>query len=125
MATLRRLANVDYSRDGTYFVTLCTHRRRRILWGRAREIVERELTKLPRRFPGMSMDCSNFLTNHVHAIFKLNGSESTLSSIVQCYKSITAREIKAAVNIDRGLAKRDGLESSHHGRSKLRPYTRR
>jgi REP element-mobilizing transposase RayT len=101
VSTPGRLANVDYSRDGWYFVTFCTHRRRRIMWGTARAIAERELRRLCVRFPGLSIDSSNILLDHVHVIFRLHACDATVSAIVQSYKSITAREIRAAVTIDR------------------------
>src|SRR5207247_10425802 len=82
-------------------VTMCTHRRRRILWGVSRAIAERELDALPRRFRGVSIDSSNCLADHLHVIFRLRGCEATLSAIVRAYKSITAREIQSKVTIDR------------------------
>jgi len=101
MSTPGRLPDVDYSRDGWYFVTVCTHRRRRIFWGVAREIATRELTPLTRRFGGLALDSWNLLPDHIHIIFSLKSCAATLSAVVQAYKSITTREIKAAMTIDR------------------------
>jgi putative transposase len=41
------------------------------------------------------------MPDHLHAIVQLSGCASTLSGIVQAYKSITTLEIKPVVRVDR------------------------
>jgi REP-associated tyrosine transposase len=96
-----RLPHFDYSSNGAYFFTICTHRRRHVLVGDTLSIVEREFVALPDRFAGLSFDCWNFLPDHMHAIAHMIECRATLSAIVQAYKSITTRAIKQAVAIDR------------------------
>ena len=96
-----RLKHFDYSSNGAYFLTVCTDRRCSLLIGSALEIAERELAALEDRFAGLSLDCHEFMPDHLHAIVQLSGCSSTLSSIVQAYKSITTREIQRLVQCDR------------------------
>jgi putative transposase len=96
-----RLRDFDYSSNGAYFVTICTHRRRLFLTGPALEIGRRELVALPDRFAGLSLDCHTFMQDHLHAIVQLSDCSSSLSAIVQAYKSITTGEIKRVVPCDR------------------------
>lgn len=96
-----RLRGFDYSSNGAYFVTICTHRRRFLLTGPGLEIARREFVALPDRFAGLSLDCQTFMQDHLHAIVQLSDCSSTLSAIVQAYKSITMRAIKEAIGCDR------------------------
>ena len=96
-----RLPHFDYSSNGAYFITMCTHQRRPRLVGRALEIAECELARLTDRFPGLSLDYRKFMPDHLHAVLCLDGCCATLSTIVQAYKSITTREIRRAVRYDR------------------------
>lgn len=100
MATLRRRARFDYSSDGAYFITLCTYRRTFVLTGESRDIAARELQALPARFAGTRIDTATILPDHVHAIVTLSGSSSTLSAIVQAYKSLTTRLIKSIATVE-------------------------
>jgi REP element-mobilizing transposase RayT len=69
-----RLKNFDYSRDGAYFVTLCTfdrgcHFER---FGQLRQIVEAQWYSLPARFPGVALDEFVIMPNHFHGIIVLS-----------------------------------------------------
>jgi putative transposase len=92
-----RLRNFDYSSNGAYFITICTHRRRFLLTGPGLEIAHREFIALPDRFAGLSLDCHTIMPDHMHAIVQLSDCSSNLPAIVQAYKSITTREIKRVV----------------------------
>jgi REP element-mobilizing transposase RayT len=98
---LIRLQGFDYSSNGAYFITVCTHRRRRLLTGTALEIAQREYVALETRFIGLRLDDYRFMPDHLHAIVLLSDCDSTLSAIVQAYKSITTLEITRAVRCDR------------------------
>jgi REP element-mobilizing transposase RayT len=100
-ATLKGFDWFDYSSDGGYFVTICTHRRQTLLTGECFRVANEELDALSRRFPGVTLHCGNILPDHVHAIFILNGCAATLSAIMQAYKSITTREIRKRIVIER------------------------
>jgi putative transposase len=96
-----RLSNHDYARDGAYFLTICAYRRRRLLVDDVCRAIERELVALPDRFDGLSLDCWKVLPNHLHAIVTLSKCPSTVSAIVQAFKSLTTRQAKRIASIDR------------------------
>jgi len=96
-----RLSNYDYASDGAYFLTICAYRRRRLLVDEVRRAIDRELTALPSRFEGFSLDCWKVLPNHLHAIVILRDCGSTVSTIVQAFKSLSTREVKRIASIDR------------------------
>jgi putative transposase len=96
-----RLSNYDYARDGAYFLTICAYRRRGLLVHGVCTAIQRELVALPERFNGLSLDCWKVLPNHLHAIVILRDCPSTVSAIVQAFKSLTTREVKRIASIDR------------------------
>jgi putative transposase len=97
----RRLEGFDYSSNGAYFVTICTHRRQTLLIGECFDIAKSELDALSRRFHGVALHCGTVMPDHLHAIFILAKCDATLSAILQAYKSITARRIRECVAIER------------------------
>jgi len=101
MTKAHRLEGFDYSTNGGYFITMCTHRRQAILTGECHDIADRELEDLSRRFDGVTLDCHVVMPDHAHAILIMIGTSSTLSIIVQAYKSITARKIRQRIQTER------------------------
>ena len=115
-----RLVNFDYSTEGAYFITICTHQRRKILshirvgeaiclpqdlnrllnlteWG---EIVEKAILKIPKIYPSVSVDYYVIMPNHVHLILNLNDPEGgrqvaspTVSTIVGNMKRAVSKTI--------------------------------
>jgi putative transposase len=75
-----KLLGYDYSWTGTYFVTICTHKRECLLgqvedgamvlseYGR---IVEQCWCALPHHFPGVELDAFVVMPNHVHGIITI------------------------------------------------------
>ena len=65
-----RLKNYDYSRNGAYFVTLCTSGRGYYFeqFGQLRRIVEAQWQRIPERFPGVVLDEYVIMPNHFHGI---------------------------------------------------------
>ena len=101
MTKAHRLEGFDYSTNGAYFITMCTHRRQRILICECHDVADRELEDLPGRFHCVTLDCRVVMPDHVHAIVMMTGCSSTLSNIVQAYKSITARQIRQWIQTER------------------------
>ena len=108
-----RLSQYDYSSDGMYYVTICTHGRRCLLSnvvGRGLapaalqytvygEIARRELLALPTRYPFLTVDRFAIMPNHIHVLFVFDESAGasprpTLMDIVCAYKSITTAACK-------------------------------
>jgi putative transposase len=112
-----RLRGYDYSQDGVYFLTICTHRRACLLG----EIVEGEMVlneaglivaaaweQLPCHYPHAFLDSSVIMPNHVHSILALNRDSTKraglkpaptldrghgLPEIVRGFKTFSSRRI--------------------------------
>jgi REP element-mobilizing transposase RayT len=82
-----------------YLVTLSTHRRRFVLLGERRDIAAHALGVLPRRCPGLAVDCAVVTPDRVFAIVRVPKAVA-LTPIVQAYKAATTRMLKAIVAID-------------------------
>jgi REP element-mobilizing transposase RayT len=84
-----------------HLLTLSTHRRRFVLRGDSREIAWRALTTLlPRRCPGLAVDCAVVMPDRLYAIVRLP-KPVALTPLVQAYKAATTRTIKAVAAVDR------------------------
>src|SRR5947209_2714204 len=72
-----RLKDYDYSQQGAYFVTICTHKRCEV-FGEIRDsemfvsaqgqIAQAMWNTLPNRFPGIELDAFFVMPNHIHGI---------------------------------------------------------
>ena len=83
-----RLRDYDYSRNGVYFLTICTRNRAPILSeivGRglapaevrlltAGRIAAEEMENLPKRFPRVRMEASVIMPNHIHLLLSLRAA---------------------------------------------------
>ncbi len=112
-----RLRGYDYSQEGAYFVTICTHNRESLfgdIVDGEKELnelgimVENEWEKLNQRFPNVRLDESVVMPNHVHGIIWLvhlfivgaglalpgnRGAASgapTLGDVIRTFNSISA-----------------------------------
>ena len=105
-----RLANFDYSTNGTYFITICTYNRKRFfgnivgqglapaenrlsIYGK---IAEEQLLLLENRYQNIKIDKYVIMPNHIHIIILINKTAGaspcpTISSIMCTYKSLTSR----------------------------------
>ena len=105
-----RLANFDYSTNGTYFITICTYNRKRFfgnivgqglapaenrlsIYG---QIAEEQLLLLENRYQNIKIDKYVIMPNHIHIIISINNTAGasprpTISNIICTYKSLTSR----------------------------------
>lgn len=111
----RRLSGYDYSQNGAYFVTICTHQRKhlfgKIIVGQGLapaemqlsyygKIAEEELLSLNTRFPAVHLDKYVIMPNHIHAIIMLDSYSAgaspspTLSDVVCSFKSLATRKCR-------------------------------
>jgi putative transposase len=104
-----RLRFLDYSVAGVYFVTVCTHMRRRILGeivddqlvlSAAGRIVGQQIEQVPKRLPGVNVVSFIVMPNHAHVLIHLHAEAdgrarqaSPLRAVVGGFKSGSAREI--------------------------------
>jgi len=79
-----RLKGYDYSQEGAYFVTICTHNRECILGEVANgevllnefgKIVESAWFDLPKHYRNVELDAFVVMPNHVHGIIFIVGAD--------------------------------------------------
>ena len=121
-----RLKDYDYSQDGAYFITICTHNKECILgeivgngldhsenvnpicsmklncYG---EIVENELKNISEHFSYITIDKYVIMPNHIHAIILIDNDYKTersrpfptLSTVIGLYKSGVSRKSETQI----------------------------
>ena len=89
-----RLPSYDYRSSGAYFVTICTHKRQRVLEiPIIRTALHEKWHQLPNRFESVRLDEFVIMPDHVHCILWLDGSVKnapTLGSVVGALKAWVA-----------------------------------
>lgn len=116
-----RLQGYDYSQNGAYFVTVCTHHRTQMLshivgqglapaqirlttYGK---IVERQLLDIEKRYETVKIDKYVIMPNHIHVIFIIENAKAgaspcpTLSDVMCSFKSVATRLCKQAHHIEK------------------------
>ena len=115
-----RLKNFDYSSAGAYFITICTHNRKclfshivgrglapaEIRYTAYGQIAKEQLFLLEKRYPFLKIDQYVIMPNHIHVILMLSeaagaSARPTVPDIVCAYKSLTTRECKKAIPVDK------------------------
>lgn len=91
-----RLQNYDYSQDGYYFVTICTHKQKPII-EEHKDVVKQILFSLPKRFSGLNIDWFVLMPTHIHVIFVFEGMKRTLSEVVRVFKALVTHEVKQKI----------------------------
>ena len=111
----KRLRNYDYSQNGYYFVTICTHHKECIfsnIVGQGLAPAEIQLTEfgkianaeiidLENRYKFVKIDKYVIMPNHIHAIIIIQNKTAgaspcpTLSDVICSFKSITTRKCRA------------------------------
>ncbi len=110
-----RLENYDYSSDGYYFVTICTHNREK-LFGKITndnntvelnpvgKIVDYHIRNIEKHYENIRIDKYTVMPNHIHLIvvigcnFELNSTRNpNLSYIIGLFKSGVTKEIGKSV----------------------------
>ena len=89
-----RITKFDYSRNSSYFVTICTALFRKRLRGDYIGMVDHELHALEERFPGVKIDTRVIMDDHIHVIIGLQNCQTSLPDIVGAFKSLTTRKAK-------------------------------
>ena len=100
-----RLKNYDYSGDGAYFITICTHNRKKLFsnivgqglapaeiqLSKFGEIANTEILALENRYNNIKIDKYVIMPNHIHlivSIFEKNGTNKTplLGTVIAGFK---------------------------------------
>ncbi len=95
-----RIQGYDYSQNGAYFVTLCTHQKK-VLFGDISEeavgadsisarMVRRVFDEVIHQYPTISCPYSIVMPNHFHALIVVERADiesaPTISEVVQAFK---------------------------------------
>ena len=111
---LHRLKGWDYSQNGYYFVTVCTHNKKRILCSivqngmeavcrptKVGQIVLDAWNGIPRISPYVKTDFFCLMPNHIHGIVVIDAPEGVqvpgLDKIMQGFKSVATRNYNKLV----------------------------
>lgn len=98
-----RLKGNDYSSQGMYYVTICTHNRTMLfgvgaaLCGRpdtADRMIEKWLMETENKFKGIKIDKFVIMPNHIHCIIYIQGNhiDTPLHEVVEWFKTMTTNE---------------------------------
>ena len=93
-----RLKHFDYSQQGLYFVTICTHKMH-CLFGKisqdemhlndAGKMIESHWQQLKSRFNHISLQEFLVMPNHFHGIIEIIDVDKPLGEIIGAFKSLT------------------------------------
>lgn len=108
-----RLQGYDYSTEGAYFVTICTHQRRHLFGEISNHIMR--LTSagdtatvcwqaIPQHYPDVALDAFVVMPNHMHGILFLSGSSgefrTILGRVINAYKGAVTARLRSHVSSD-------------------------
>ena len=110
-----RLKDYDYSQDGCYFITICTHERKNLLCGDVQKYtdvtiqIENSLFDIASMYRNVYLDQHIIMPNHLHAIIVLNKmclqipltggqKDLPLQEIIRRFKSFTTYQYNKSNN---------------------------
>lgn len=110
-----RLIGYDYNTANAYFITICTDKRRNILWDNANaavdcpedvrlspcgRLVDRAIRNITEHYPAVSVDHYAIMPNHVHLLLQINTDDDgrpmvapTMSTVIQQMKGSVSKQI--------------------------------
>ena len=107
-----RLKEYDYSMPNAYFITVCTEKRRNLLWTDAEAIVDcpscvplthlgrvtqKCIEEIPSHYPAVSVDHYVIMPNHIHLLLQIH-SDGNGRSMIAPTVSTVVRLMKGAVS---------------------------
>ena len=108
-----RLRGYDYSSEGAYFVTICTHQRRHLFGSitdgnmclsAAGDIAAACWRSIPQHYPAVELDAFVIMPNHVHGILFLHGDsgafKTILGRVINAYKGAVTARIRSTQSDD-------------------------
>ena len=113
-----RLEEYDYSKQGAYFVTICTKDRKKLFWdvgadiirpktimlSEIGEIVDRAICQIPNHYSNVCVDQYCIMPEHIHMIIRIERTENgrmisapTISTIVGSMKRWVSMQISFSI----------------------------
>ena len=93
-----RWQGYDYSRDGFYFITICTKNKElffgdvaggKMMLSGIGEIADKCWLKIPEHFPFVKLDFYVVMPNHVHGILQIDNGDDAIGAKTQNFASIS------------------------------------
>jgi len=102
-----RLKGVDYSSEGSYFITIATKDGKRYFAEeKLRQIVEKQIKALENRFY-LKIDAFVVMPDHVHLIISFyEDTGVSLSRVVQALKSLVAKDARENLRLEDNIWQR-------------------
>ena len=96
-----RIPEYDYSKPGSYFITICTHKRQNLFHSDgnniAADMIVNLLNKLCHKF-SVSIVIYAIMPDHIHFILTISyGNTYTVPNMIQWFKSISTTKYTNAV----------------------------
>ncbi len=104
-----RLKDYDYSQNGYYFITICTHNRENVFWNcrggqwppvnENGDIVKNAIENIPKIYKGYNVDKYVIMPNHIHFILVIAHNDGrpmtapTVSWVVNQFKGFVTKKI--------------------------------
>ena len=93
-----RIRGYDYATPNYYFITICTHQKRRIFWTNGRlnphgQIAWEAISRIPEIFPGNRVDSFVIMPNHIHMVLVVEPGGTDATVVVGSMKSYVTRRI--------------------------------
>ena len=109
-----RLCEYDYSRNGAYFVTVCTQNRNKILSSIVGDgfpvpkpygmIAEKLIAQISVKYPAVSVDTYVIMPDHIHLLLRIDcgtGNPSpALGTVIGWYKYQVTKQINLSGNTE-------------------------
>ena len=109
-----RLTEYDYSTNGAYFVTICTHNRMKILSAIVGDgfpvpkpygmIAEEFIRQIPVKYPTVMVDKYVIMPDHLHFLLRIDADDGTgnpsptLGNVIGWYKYQVTKQINLRAN---------------------------
>ena len=87
-----RLKNFDYSKQGAYFITICTQNKKYLLSNiidddnphllMCGKIADKWINKIAEKYPQYTVDCYVIMPNHIHLLLSVMNGEEASTSVV-------------------------------------------
>ena len=123
-----RLQGSDYTRQGAYFVTICTRNRVCLLGdiveGRMRlseagRLAQAVWEDLPDHYPHVQIDVWVIMPNHMHGIIILTEAQATEDDVQSGADPKTGVGAISKINVGAGLKPAPTAAPTHHGLSEI------
>ena len=100
-----RMQNWDYGKNGCYFITICTFKRKNYFGDinagimnltEIGEMAVRFWTDIPKHFPFVVLDAFVVMPDHIHGVLIINHNPGaqTISTIIGSYKSVVSKHYR-------------------------------